>query len=95
MLEMIPEALHNSNWQVRALVAQELGNRKVEHVPETLLHLVQKDDNLEVVKDAVAAWTTLTGYRPSDVFGLPDIAAWWESNHDSFQKTLSKAEPCP
>jgi len=95
LCEMIPEALHNNAWEVRAVLVRELGSRKVEKVPETLLQIIQSDDNLEVVKDAVVAWTSLTGYRSADVFGLPDIATWWESNRDSFQKTLSKAESCP
>ena len=93
--EVVEEVLHNPNWPVRAVLSLELGGRRTEKVPEALLEVVERDDNLEVVRDAVNAWSLLTGYHSPDVFGSPHVADWWKENRESFRTGLSKSEPCP
>jgi len=92
--EIVREATRNPDWTVRAVLTGALSERRSENVPEALLEIVEKDDNLEVVKDAVVAWSSLTGYRSPDVFGSPHISNWWKENRESFEKSLTPAEPC-
>lgn len=91
--EAVKEAAHNPDWPVRAVLTAALGGRRSGNVPETLLEIVEKDDNLEVVKDAVQAWSSLTGYHSPDVFGVPFIRDWWKENRESFVKGLTPPEP--
>jgi hypothetical protein len=87
--ELVAAVSVSSPWPVRALAVGELGNRKHTGVPETLLSIVKSDDNLEVIKDGVIAWQTLTGYRSPDVFGQPQLAQWWNEHAVEFSKQLS------
>ncbi len=92
--EVLPQVLHNPSWIVRAVLVGELGGRRDDQVPETLLQVIESDENLEVVKDAVLAWDALTRHRSPDVFGLPFVETWWKDNGESFRKNLTELKPC-
>ena len=87
--EVVQQAAHNPNWSVRAVLTETLGERSGRKRPRNSSEIVEKDDNLEVVKDAVAAWSSLTGYRSPDVFGMPYLPNWWQENRESFSKGLA------
>ncbi len=74
---LIIELLTNRDWKKRAFVVIELGKRKEKEVPEALMHCIEKDRNLEVVRNAIIAFENITGYERADVFKYEPIKSWW------------------
>lgn len=75
--ELIEAMLSHAEWEIRALAARALGKRKEKAVAEALMKCVKNDRDLEVVKEAVKAFESVTGYESPDVFSSGYIEKWW------------------
>mgnify|MGYP001595983192 CR=1 FL=1 len=54
-----------------------------EGVPEALLEVVEKDQNLNVVKTALDAFESITGFESPDVFGYEFAKKWWDEHKEA------------
>ena len=90
--EIIHIMLSNPQWNLRALAAQALKNRKEKGVPEALLECIKNDPNLEVVRDAVNSFSGVTGFKKPDVFSFEIIESWWNQNAKETNNKLKDSE---
>jgi chromosome segregation ATPase len=70
----------DSDWKVRAKAAEILGLWKSQGVPESLLKAAQQDPHLEVVRNALQSFQTITGYRCAESLNVSAAKTWWESH---------------
>jgi len=75
-------------WQIRARTAQLLKERKEKQVPEALLDSVKNDEKLEVRKEALNSFESITGFSSRDVFDYTAAKKWWEGNKQNVQGGL-------
>lgn len=75
--ELIQAMLSNPKWKVRVLAAIALRKREEKGVPEALMKCIKNDRNLEVVKDAMNSFESVTGYDSPDIFSSDYIEKWW------------------
>jgi hypothetical protein len=85
----------SSEFQVRAVCVSQLASRRERGVPEALAEAIKGDQHLEVVRDAVISWQSLTGLVLPDVFGPPEqIEMLWKEKGDSINQTLAGSPSC-
>jgi hypothetical protein len=89
---LIDDLLNNNDWVVNALAAQELGNRKEKGVSEALLQCIDKNRNLEVVRDALRSFEKVTGFDSPDVFGRDLTDKWWKEHSDEVNPKMKSPE---
>jgi hypothetical protein len=85
------ELLNAPDKGTRAVAANILRTRKEKDVPDALLETAKIDDNLNVMKEALQSFDTLTGYDNPDIFGYDFAAKWWEENKSGFEAKLKEA----
>jgi len=86
--ELVEILIEDPDWRSRAMSAQLLANRKELGVPEALLESMKSEENLEVLKDAIRGFESVTGYKVPDIFGYQQCSEWWESNGEEFNESL-------
>ena len=84
--------LANNEWTVRVMAASALKNRKEKGVPDVLLNAARNDQKLDVVKEAIDSFESVTGYTSSDVFGYESAGLWWEQNRQEVESQLKPQE---
>jgi hypothetical protein len=85
----------STEFQIRAVCANQLASRRERGVPEALAEAIRGDQHLEVVRDAVLSWQMLTGIPLPDVFGPPDVIEMsWKEKGDSLNQTLAGGPSC-
>lgn len=77
--DLIADLLKNQKWQVRALMAKELGNRKVKGVPDALIKGMD-DLNLDVRRNCIKSFEKLTGFDGPDILDKEYSVGWWSQN---------------
>lgn len=90
--DLMFEAQHNTDWQVRVMAVRLLANHRKVGVPELILKLVHENSQLHVVKDAVIAFGKVTGFAAPDVFGSPHVENWWKQNAEVTTKRLTQLD---
>lgn len=90
--ELIQEMLSNPQWNVRALAAQALRKRKEKGVPEALVKCIKNDRNLEVIKDAMRSFESVTGYDSPDIFSADYIEKWWVEHGEETTAKLKDSQ---
>lgn len=75
-------------WQIRARTAELLKERKEKQVPEALLEAVKNDKKLEVRKNALDSFESVTGFSRRDVFEYTAAKGWWEQNKQRVETGL-------
>lgn len=75
-------------WQLRARIAELLKERKEKQVPEALLEAVKNDKKLEVRKNALDSFESVTGFSRRDVFEYTAAKGWWEQNKQRVETGL-------
>jgi hypothetical protein len=80
---LLADLQHNADWRVRAKFAIFLANRREPGVADTLLGVAGRDQNLNVVKASLEAFSSLTGFTMHDVFDYASCEKWWQSNRQS------------
>ena len=88
--ELIQSMLGHNNWIVRALATSSLKDRKEGGVPGALLHAAHNDQNLDVVKEAIDSFESVTGYKGADVFGVEAAEVWWQTNEVEVEQKLKE-----
>lgn len=86
--ELISQVKNSPNWTVRTKAVEFLRNRKEKAVPEALIHTIENDQRLDVVKVAVDSFESVTGYRSSDVFGEDGLLEWWKKNSKTINQSF-------
>jgi len=79
-------------WQYRARIAQLLKRRKEKQVPEALLEAIRSDKKLEVRKEALDSFQSITGFTSRDVFRYDAAKEWWEENKKDLEKNLKELQ---
>jgi len=90
--ELTAGLLTAREWQTRALAAQALARRKEKGVPQALMQCIEKDPNLEVVKDAVKAFHAVAGFENPDVFRYEPIRDWWAEHATEVNGKLNESQ---
>ena len=90
--DLIRGLRESKSWEIRAKIAALLKKRKEKQVPEALLNAIQNDNNLEVRKEAMDSFETVTGFKSSDVFKYEPAEKWWEENKERIEKDLKDSE---
>jgi hypothetical protein len=91
--QLIIAMLHHDDWQVRAAAANLLRQRNHKGVPEALLESARKDENLEVVKHAIAAFRSVTGCECHSPLDVEPLESWWRSHSKEVNDKLTEPEP--
>jgi hypothetical protein len=84
--------LTNDNWMIRCLAAQGLGKRKELGVPEALLKCALSDKNLEVVRDALASFSSVTEFVNADILGWDRAQVWWSEHANEVNAKLKNPD---
>ncbi len=85
---LIRDLKQSNNWKVRARIAQILGERREKEVPSVLIELMKNDQDLEVRKEALDSFESLTNFKSKDVFGFKSAEEWWSENKSDAEKKL-------
>lgn len=88
--ELIQALFANKEWTVRVLAASMLKDRKEKGVPEALLQAAHNDQNLDVVKESIDSFQSVTGYKSVDVFGAEVAEVWWQANKVGIEAQLKE-----
>jgi len=89
--ELIQSLLNHNLWTVRAMSASALSKRKEKGVPEALLQAIRLDQSLDVVKEAIDSFESITGYTCSDIFDSEGGASeWWEQHKTEVEPELKE-----
>jgi len=80
--------LNDKNWQVRARSAMILASRKDIKVAYSLYNCIENENNLEVLRNCIKSFSSLTDYKPNDVFDNELIIEWWAKNEESVANKL-------
>ena len=78
--ELISDLMKNESGQERAKIVQLLNKRKEKQVPEVLLNAIKNDNDLEVRKEAMNSFESITGFKSTDVFMYEPAKQWWDEN---------------
>src|SRR5205807_9770420 len=78
--DLLSELRHGEDWRDRAKSAEILATRRVKSVADALFDAAENDSHLEVMRNAVLSFCTITGYQKKDVFGEADLAGWWQEH---------------
>src|SRR6267143_528684 len=78
--DLLNELRHGDDWRDRAKSADSLVTRRTKTVPDALFDSIKNDPHLEVARNAVLSFCTITGYQKKDVFGEDDLADWWRAH---------------
>lgn len=89
---LINAMLNSPHWKVRAKAAVLLRDRVEAGVPEALLLSAEKDPMLDVVKEALATFSVVTGYPQEQLFETSEAKSWWENFNPASQDSNSKVE---
>ncbi|MGE5197381.1 MAG: HEAT repeat domain-containing protein [Deltaproteobacteria bacterium] len=80
---LISDLRDNPDWRVRAKFAELLAIRNEEGVAQALLEAAASDENLYVMKAALEAFATVTGFKSSDIFDYKSAREWWDKNKNT------------
>ena len=82
----------HKTWQYRARIARLLRERKEKQVPEALLDAIENDKKLEVRKEAMDSYESVTGFKSRDVFKYKTAKEWWNKNKKRVDKDLNNLQ---
>jgi hypothetical protein len=88
--QLLVEVQFNTQWDVRAVSARLLGQRKENGVPEVLLKVALTDANLEVVKYAILSFKSVTGATIWGFFDFDGLKQWWQENSPEVNEKLTE-----
>jgi hypothetical protein len=77
------------DWRIRSRAAFLMGRIRHPDAAKALLEVVKSDQNLDVVRDAMYAFSVLTGYR-GEVFDVAALVGWWAREEDRVLAELRK-----
>ncbi len=81
--------LHNHpDWGYRGRAAQLLSKRKEKIVPDALIQAITNDIELDVVNNAIWAFTSVTGYKDISFLNHLPLIEWWQKNKSEVEKSL-------
>ena len=87
--------IKSEDYKVRAVCAKQLAGRRERGVPEALAGAIERDQHLEVVRDATLSWQSVTGLTLPDVFGPSEsVEALWKESGDSVNRSLADGASC-
>jgi len=88
--ELIDILFFNSQYLFRGRSAQLLANRKEKYVPEALLLAIFSDKDLEVVREATLAFSSLTGFQNPDFLQPYHAWGYWLDNSERIKREASQ-----
>jgi hypothetical protein len=80
----------DSSWENRAKAAQLLGGRNQKGVPDALIEACN-DKRLDVIRDALRSFSSLTGRR-GDILECKYFDKWWVENKSEIDKKLKELD---
>jgi len=82
---LIEHLLNDNEWKIRARSAFCLKTKKEKEAIDALATSINNDKNLDVVKESISSFGSLTGYVNPDVLDGRRAIQWWEDNRAEFQ----------
>jgi hypothetical protein len=86
--ELINQLRNNTSEIIRKKITELLKTRKEKQVPEVLLDAIKNDNNLEVRRNALQSFESVTGFKRTDVFNYEPAKKWWDENKEKVEKNL-------
>jgi len=86
---LVTKCLYDLDFQVRAVSARSLGQRKEKGVPDALLKVASIDKHLEVVKHAIQSFNSITGSQVSGILDIEGYEKWWKEHSAEVNERLA------